>query len=256
MKKDKKLRKTLASNIFHDIKIIKTTTGKYYLCISTDEKIENPKLDANNVTSCDPGQKTFQTSYNPKEILEIGKNIDVEVGKIHDRLSNLRKKLKELIKKKKKYRTTSPCNMEYKKLHEKLRNKIIDMHNKAIIKLLEYDIIYLPRLNTKKIVEQKTYHKKSKKILNSLAHGSFIRRIINKAKLKGKKVIICSEHLTTQLCSGCFSKNNIGNSRTYNCLKCGYKAERDIQSSKLILMKQIATNTQDTIKDKIYATLS
>ena len=256
MKKDKKLRKTLNSNIFHDMKIIKTTTEKYYFCISTDEKIKNHKIDANNTASCDPGQKTFQTVYNPSEVHEIGKNIDVEVGKIHDRLLNLRKKLRELIKNKKEYRTTWVCNMEYKKLHEKLRNKIIDMHNKAITKLLEYDIIYLPRLNTKKIVEQKTYVKKSKKILNSLAHGAFIRRIINKAKLKGKKVIICSEHLTTQICSICFERNKIGYSRIYNCSRCGYKTERDIQSSKLILMKQIINITKDKIKKKLYATLS
>jgi len=146
--------------------------------------------------------------------------------------------------------------------HEQEAYKEWNDENYEISEQIHNEVLSLPisgvqsMKDTKKIVEQKTYIKKSKKILNSLAHGSFVRRIINKAKLKGKKVIICSEHLTTQICSNCFERNKIGYSRTYNCSGCGYKTERDIQSSKLILMKQIINTTKDKIKRKLYATLS
>ena len=36
---------------------------------------------------------------------------------------------------------------------KKLKNKITDMHDKAITKLLKYDIIYIPKLNTKQITK-------------------------------------------------------------------------------------------------------
>lgn len=39
--------------------------------------------------------------------------------------------------------------MRYKILNVNLKNIITDMHNKVITKLLAYDVIYIPKLNTK-----------------------------------------------------------------------------------------------------------
>jgi transposase len=136
--------------------------------------------------------------------------------------------------------------MKHKKLNEKLRNMISDMHNKTITKLLEYDIIYVPKLNTKRIVEQKNYYG-SKKTLNALSHGSFIKNLQNKAKLKGKILRICNEHLTTKICDKCFNRNEIGSNTIYECkaIGCNNKTERDIHSGKMILLKQVLGQMPD-----------
>ena len=41
---------------------------------------------------------------------------------------------------------------------------IDDLHFKAINKLMEYQIILIPRLNTKKIIEQENFNKKAKNV--------------------------------------------------------------------------------------------
>jgi transposase len=258
-RKDKKLKKILEKTfVYHDIKIIKTTTNKYYVCLTSDEKIEHPEIDANKIVASDPGERTFQTTYNPYEVYEFGKNIKSEIKEMHDKIDENKKQLrilyaklmnkiyndrdeKEIIQDQINYRL-----MKHKKLNEKLRNMISDMHNKTITKLLEYDIIYMPKLNTKRIVEQKNYYG-SKRTLNALRHGSFIKNLQNKAKLKGKILRICSEHLTTKICDKCFNRNEIGSNTIYECkaIGCNNKTGRDIRSGKMILLKQVLGQTPD-----------
>lgn len=250
LKKDKKLRKVLENGVvYHDIKIIKTNTNEYYVCITTDEKREHPTIDENKFGSYDPGGRTFLTGYSMDEVTEIGPDMNKLIGLIHKQIDENKQRLrklyilllettdeetKEIIQNKIDYRRT-----KHKTLNRKLRNMITDMHNKAITKLLINDVVYIPKLNTKKIVEQKNYPKQSKRIINALRHGSFIKNLLNKGEIKGKKIKIVSEHLTTKICDACFERNEIGASTIYLCNHCKNEVGRDIHSSKMILLRQI-----------------
>ena len=84
----------------------------------------------------------------------------------------------------------------------------------------------------------------SKRVLNTLRHGAFIKRLKESAEIAGKIVIECSEYLTTQICDVCFEKNAC-ESRTYECEHCHNVIDRDQHSAKLIFMRQITNIKQD-----------
>lgn len=85
-KRDKRLNKILKGTIYHDIKVIKTKTNKYYICFTDDIKIEDKnkeiKIDEIKVCSVDPGGRTFMTTYAENEVYEIGNNINKELGEL------------------------------------------------------------------------------------------------------------------------------------------------------------------------------
>jgi hypothetical protein len=200
-KKDKKLKKLLEGCVvYHDVKIIKTKTNEYYLCITTDEKKEHPVIDENNNGSYDPGGRIFLTGYicnkadGANEIMEIGTGMNSAIGAIYKQIDENKKILgklyglllekldeneKEIVQNKIDYRV-----LKHKKLHRKLRNMVDDMHNKAITKLLINDVTYIPELNTTRIVKDKKYPRQAKRILSALRHRSFIKNLLNKGELK------------------------------------------------------------------------
>ena len=254
LRKDKKLMAVLGKTLYHDIKIYKTTTNKYYLCFPTDVKKEYPVLNNKKIGIYDPGGKTFQTEYRFIDLIcemrEIGVEIDkqiIEILKEIDKIKAKRQSLrvnKDIYTDKEIKKYSKIYGREYKRLHEKLRNMINDMHMKAITKLLQNDVIYIPKLNTQNIVEQADFNKMSKRVLNTLRHGAFIKRLKESAEIAGKIVIECSEYLTTQICDVCFEKNAC-ESRTYECEHCHNVVDRDQHSAKLIFMRQITNIKQD-----------
>ena len=148
---DKKLINVLGP-IYHDIKIIRNTVNQYYVCFSVDVSKKEKNINENNVIGCDPGGRTFITTYNEKEIMEIGKGINLQIYKILNKINNAK-------------------GINKKKLYIKLRNRINDLHYKAITKLIDYDHIYIPKLN---VSRNKTLCKKAKRELQTLSHGLFI----------------------------------------------------------------------------------
>ena len=247
---DKKLMRVLKTSVNHNVHITKTKTGKYYVHFVIDEKIQTPQIDPNKIVADDVGGKTAHTCYAKNRVLEIGSKVDefiqdalykidqnksdlraIEQELIHENDENKKIKLKELIKENRK---------NHKLMYEKLRNQINDMHYKAITKLLEYDVIYIPKLNVGQILRDKKYPRMQKRIMALLRHCKFIERLIYSAQIKGKLVYICSEHSTTQLCDKCFAENDCKFSRTYVCRQCGNVQDRDIHSAKLIYVRQVA----------------
>jgi len=47
---------------------------------------------------------------------------------------------------------------------------------------------------------------------------------------------VIPEHFTSQLCSRCGSKNNVGGSKQYDCGNCGLKIDRDVNSCRSLYM--------------------
>jgi len=127
-KKDKRLIDILKGPIYHDIKIIKNTINQYYVCFSIDVSKKAKNINENNVIGCDPGGRTFITTYNENKIMEIGKEINKQIYEINKKIDNGK-------------------GINKKKLYIKLRNKVNELHYKTINKLMKYDLIYIPKLN-------------------------------------------------------------------------------------------------------------
>jgi putative transposase len=238
-KKDKKLKSLLNGSIYHDIKIQKNRLNKYYICYTIDVNKNKLNINENNVVACDTGGRTFITTYSEREVLEIGKEINKQIYKINEIL-DLKKQILYIISKvKNKIKNKRFMSKNILKDNIKLRNMIDDLHYKAITKLMEYDLIYIPKLDVKSIIEKDNLPKKAKRELQLLSHSLFLQRLLNKAEILGKKVIICSEDLTTKICGKCFNKNEVNDKKEYKCEVCGIKIDRDINAARNILIKQI-----------------
>ena len=246
-KKDKRLNKILDGTLYHDIKIIKTITDKYYVCFTDDnikkEKKSEMKEEEIKVCAVDPGGRTMLTTYCENEIYELGANMNEELGKLFKIKDEWSKKYSKAIRdiKKKKISNDEMIKIrnEFRKINEKIRNKIDDLHYKAINKLMEYSIILIPRMKVHKMIEKEDLPKYAKRILQTLSHGLFIKRLICKGEQEGKYIEIVSEYLTSQICGKCFSKYKT-KEKIYECNKCGLKIDRDINGARNIYIKYIA----------------
>ena len=246
-KKDKRLNKILNGTLYHDIKIIKTITDKYYVCFTDDnikkEKKEEQKEEEIKACAVDPGGRTMLTTYGENEIYEIGTNMNEELGKLFKIKDECSKKYSKAIRdiKKKKINNGEMIKTrnEFRKINEKIRNKIDDLHYKAINKLMEYSIILIPRMKVHKMIEKEDLPKYAKRILQTLSHGLFIKRLIYKGEKEGKYIEIVSEYLTSQICGKCFNKYKT-KEKTYECDKCGLKIDRDVNGARNIYIKYIA----------------
>lgn len=247
IKNDNKLIKLLKSPIYHDIKIIKTPTKKYYLCFSEDVPVKDNVLlnqtliNSTNVCSIDPGIRTFMTSYNENKIEEIGTNAGEMMIKMIKKLDNDKKEYIKSIKQHQINKTEKTLKEKnrLKNLHklaqEKIKNRVNDIHNKAITKLIEYDLILIPKLNLKRSLISKIVKRAS----IALRHCKFADKVAEKAYLNGKVVRFVKEHLTTKQCSNCLAINEVGSSKDYNCKKCNLFCDRDHNASKNILLNHL-----------------
>ena len=274
-KKDKKLNELLNDVLRHDIKIIKTTTDKYYLCFAEDVKKKeiNEKTMNNNVCAIDPGVRTFATVYSENEIIEIGTEMNKKLGKKIIEKNEKHRKYKEEIKRKKEtihkknhhqniFHTNekhkketekimfnyNKAKNEYYKVNEKIKNMIDDMHYKTITKLANFSSIYIPILNSKQLMEGPTLNGSVKQLLQAERHGKFISRLKEKCEIKGIHLETPNERLTTKTCSRCFELNDPKKSKNYSCTNCKLKMDRDVNASKNIYIKVIANKMETAMK--------
>jgi IS605 OrfB family transposase len=240
--RDNKLSKLFKNGINHDMKLTKTVTGKYYLCISTDNEIK-PKREKIKVTAIDVGARTPYVSYSENECYEFGTGMSEKLKEMINERKRLRKIYESEISKRQKgdkedgeYNKSKTNYLSYE---EKIRNRIEDFHNKVITKLVkEYSIILIPKLNTKKIMERRDVHKTTKKMFSILSHSLFLKRLENKCKQEGVILKIVNEDMTTQTCGRCFSTYKF-KEEIYKCSKCNLIIGRDINSARNIYIKEI-----------------
>lgn len=231
-RKDKRLKEFLKGKINHNIKLIKTRMNKYYICIPIDVKINRKKINDNNVVSCDPGGRTFMTTYSNYEIMEIGKDVNKQIYESHAKIDKLVNERKITDNKK---------EIKYRILKENthLMNQINNLHHLTIKKLMRYERIFIPKLDVKSIMIRNQLPRKVKRQIQKLCHSLFLKRLKEKAETEGNIVDICSEYLTTKICGNCFDKNEVGSNKEYYCKGCGIKLDRDINGARNILIRRI-----------------
>ncbi len=247
-KKDKKFNSLLNGIIYHDVKIIKTKSGKYYMCFTVDVEKKAKRKDI-TVSANDTGCRTLITSYREYRIDEIG----YDVTSKQNRMIELKKKLgreykakiRDLIKKKIEKPELEQAKIKYYRHREKMNNKIDDLHYKAIAKLLESSIILIPKLKINKIMRNKKLPNKVKSLLKMQSHSKLINRLQEKAEVEGCIVHIVEEYMTTKTCSNCFDINYPKESKTYKCNKCKLTIDRDINASRNIYIQGICKNIVD-----------
>ena len=110
-------------------------------------------------------------------------------------------------------------------------------HWKTIRWLLDnLDLVLYGDIKSHGIVQQGE-NKKLHRRVNTLKFFSFKQRLLHRARLERKRIVLVPEHYTTRTCSSCGTLNDPGSSKVYHCSFCRTHVGRDVNAAKNILMK-------------------
>ena len=199
------------------------------------------------VIALDPGVRTFQTCYSAKEALIIGDNFSKDI------LYPLMKKVDNLLKerakiyKKRDWNQRDNDRLEYiEKNIAKLKNRkndlVNDLHKRLSHYLvMNYDVIFLPKFETKKMVIKSGIRKirrRTAREMLGLKHYEFQNMLEWMCRKYGKHLVICNESYTskTRTWDGEIMINLGGN----KIIKGeGFYCDRDVCGGRNILIKQL-----------------
>ena len=222
---------------------------RYYINLlipKEDVILENKRT---NITSCDPGVRTFLTTASMNHVAEFGydkSKILYGLYKKEDRLKHIiaTKSLKSHVKYKLKHR----CAL----LRTKIKHIVDDLHwQTANFLTNNFWVILLPIFNTQNMVNKKNRKigKTTARLLNGLRHYDFQQKLIYKAKSRGRHVILCKEHFTTKGCSRCGVLNHkIGSKKIFHCDSCQLHIDRDINAARNIMIRCLTLYYAEPLK--------
>src|SRR3989338_8193909 len=115
----------------------------------------------------DPGGRTFQTTYSESEIIEIGKDVGKDMANMLNERDRIHKEYTEILTRAKREKVEKNeirnKKRRYLKEEEKIGNRINDLHYKAINKLMKYGLIMIPKMNVRKMLEEKKLPKMARR---------------------------------------------------------------------------------------------
>jgi IS605 OrfB family transposase len=202
---------------------------KKYIIIVPIEKQINTVHKRYDKCGVDIGVRTFLTTYSEDCSMEIGTNCCKIIDRYNKRLDGIRSsKDQKIISESKKIKL-------YSKYSDKLKNKILDMHNKVSrLLLLNYSEIIIGKVSIKKMISNITSNLKeiTKRRLIALSHYRFRMKLKTMASKYGNKIVEVDEYLTSKTCSECGKINkNLGSNKIFECELCKLKIDRDINAS-------------------------
>jgi putative transposase len=140
-------------------------------------------------------------------------------------------------------------------IYERIRNLVTDLHWKVASWLCHsYDVIILPRFDTKTMVSRGSSHgkrrmnSKTARSMCTWSHYLFRQRLAHKvSEFPGTTLVICTEEYTSKTCGRCGEiHRNLGGSKTFHCPSCGLVADRDAHAARNIFIKTLACGVGGT----------
>ena len=210
------------------VTISKTTSGKYFASILTEEEYETPLEKTNESVGLDLGLKEFIVTSEG----EVFKN-NRYTRKYERKLASAQR---HLSRKKKDSKGFENQRLKVARIHEEISNSRADYLHKCSISLVRrYDIICIEDLNVKGMVRN---HHLAKSI-SDVSWSSFINMLTYKADWNGKKVIKIDRYFpSSQTCNVCGHVNKkIKNLsiRDWECPVCHTHHNRDVNAAINIL---------------------
>ena len=204
--------------------IFKEMDNTYYVSVVVEEDVINPKYIPTTIIGLDLGVKdlvitsNYQRYHNEKVIEKYEKRIQ--------------RKQRRLSKKEKGSNNYNKLKQEIARIYKKIKNTrkyLIHHITKDITE--NNDIIVCETLKVKNMI--KNHH--LAKSITDVSLSEIIRQLEYKAKWKGKKLYkIDTYYPSSQICNHCGYKNPLLKNlsiREYNCPKCNYKLDRDINAA-------------------------
>lgn len=230
-----KFKEGIKVNVHREVKgkigkctITKTSTGKYFVSILSEEKYE-PITKTGAVCGIDLGLKDFVITSDGKKF----KNN--KYTKRYER--KLAKSQKHLSRKTKGSSSFERQRRKVAKIHEKITNSRMDNLHKVSHKLIsDYDVIALEDLNIKGMIKN---HKLAKHISDA-SWGTFVRMLEYKADWNDKQIVKVNRfYPSSKTCHECGWVNQDLNLsiREWTCPNCGTTHDRD-QNASINILKE------------------
>ena len=240
-----KATETIPEKVEKDLKLIRTALGEYFICIPHERKCEN-QADLTGVVALDPGVRTFQTTYGDDgRVTEWGSGDMSRICRLARHADNLQGKMKkEKLKggKKKRHRRA------FLRILQRIRNLVVEMHRKLARWLcLHYKVVLIPTFESQGMCKGKERGRKigSKTVRQMLtwSHYQFRQRLKDQAEICGTKVVECDEMFTSKTCGSCgHLHTTLGASKVFECPKCTFHADRDVNAARNILIRYLTLN--------------
>lgn len=219
---------------------IMVIAGKYYLCVPQEIKLgHRPENQGQTAVAVDPGVRTFLTYYSENEVGKIGEG-DVS------RIIRLCQYLDDLISRTSKEKGAKRKRMKLAqaRMRSRIKDLITEMHYKAIKFLLQYDCVILPVFNggdMAKRAKRKIQAKSVRRML-TLSHSIFRDRLMHKAFITGKRVILVNESYTSKTANWTGEiMPKLGGAKSIKSE--GIKLDRDINAAFGIFLKAFVGST-------------
>lgn len=210
--------------------------GKYWICLSCEDPIDKLMVPrTGKEVGLDVGIKNYITASDgfvwmyPRFLEKIQRQI---------RILNRKMLTRQRRGSKRRGRTKK----QLAKLYYEVKNRRNDFINNLVYELVcKYDVFYVEKLDTKKMLEQKYIigGKHLRRMISDASFSMFLMKLKNKCEEVGKEVIEVDPRNTSQTCRICGEvKKGMErltlNDREFFCEKCGHREDRDLNSAKLI----------------------
>lgn len=217
--------------------------GRWFLCVKVNVQIEQAESQSQSIVACDPGVRTFLTTFAFDSCAKIGSGFS---AKIRPMLLRLDKLISERDKHKNTVDFSRQIHRDRHRYFEKriwsIKNKvndlICDLHKRAANWLTKnYDIILLPPFRVSEMVGRLSRKISSQTVraMIGLSHYKFKIYLYWIANKRGKTVVECSEAYTSCTDSRTGEVIDIGSSSLINGM------DRDVNGARGILLRALAT---------------
>ena len=224
--------------------------GKWYGCFP--EYVPTEPTPKSKVIALDPGSRTFLTGYDGETVLEVGKKDIGRINRLCTHLDQLMSKISKSKSKRQRYKQRTAAN----RIREKIKNLVKDLHNKVSSFLVNnYKVIFLPTFETSQMILKQARKIRSKTARNMLtwSHFRFSQHLTQMAAKNNCIVVRCNESYTSKTCPECGRVHEkLGSSKVFRCPNCSYKALRDPNGARNIMIRALQataiTFTSDAIQ--------
>lgn len=191
------------------------------------------------VIALDPGVRTFLTGYDGDKIVEFGKG---DIGRIQRLCSHLDQLMSRIDLSVDKRQRRAMRKASYR-MRRKIQSLVKDLQNKVASFLVkEYKVIFLPTFSTSEMVvkSSRKLNKRTVRKMLSWSHYKFQEHLIQMAARHHVLVVLCNESYTSKTCPKCgHIHEKLGGNKTFQCPKCDFKAHRDWNGARNIMLRAL-----------------
>jgi putative transposase len=201
-------------------------------------------VESSKVISLDPGVRTFLTGYDGENILEFGLGDIKRIFRLCFHLDKLIGRFSATEIRSKQRRSLRRASF---RVRNKIRNLVDELHHQVAHYLVSnYKVIFLPTFETKQMACKATrkINRKTARNLLTLGHYRFKQTLKTMAQKSGVIVVDVNESYTSKTCGKCGTiKQNLGGAEVYKCSSCGYRANRDWNGARNIMLRALSDTT-------------